>query len=190
MKLGLVLLGAGNSRRFGSNKLLYPVDGQPMGCRALELFAKSRAIRRIYVSQEGYHPLWKRARELGYETVMNPAPERGMASSLVLGLEALLNGEQEAPEGILFGVSDQPNLSEASLATLENTFFENPQRICCLSAQGRRGNPAIFPRALYSELSKLEGDVGGRQVIRQHPELLLPVEALSPRELDDMDERK
>ena len=30
MKLGLIMLAAGNSRRFGSNKLLYSVDGMPM----------------------------------------------------------------------------------------------------------------------------------------------------------------
>lgn len=30
MKLGLIMLAAGNSRRFGSNKLLYRIDGMPM----------------------------------------------------------------------------------------------------------------------------------------------------------------
>ncbi len=30
MKLGLIMLAAGNSRRFGSNKLLYGIDGMPM----------------------------------------------------------------------------------------------------------------------------------------------------------------
>ena len=30
MKLGLIMLAAGNSRRFGSNKLLYSIDGMPM----------------------------------------------------------------------------------------------------------------------------------------------------------------
>ena len=29
-KLGLVMLAAGNSRRFGSNKLLALIDGEPM----------------------------------------------------------------------------------------------------------------------------------------------------------------
>ena len=30
MKLGLIMLAAGNSRRFGSTKLLYGIDGMPM----------------------------------------------------------------------------------------------------------------------------------------------------------------
>ena len=188
MRLGLVLLGAGNSRRFGSNKLLYPIDGQPMGIRALELFAMAQVDLRVYVSQADYRSLRERAGELGYTTVLNPQPERGMASSLVLGLNALL--EMGEPEGILFGVSDQPGLTLTSLHALTEAFLKQPDRICCLSHQGRRGNPVIFPRELFSELSQLTGDVGGRQVIRRHPELLLPVEAASFGELDDIDERK
>ena len=30
MKIALIMLAAGNSRRFGSNKLLYEIDGKPM----------------------------------------------------------------------------------------------------------------------------------------------------------------
>ena len=36
MDIDLILLAAGNSRRFGSNKLLYEVDGKPMYAHMLE----------------------------------------------------------------------------------------------------------------------------------------------------------
>ena len=112
-----------------------------------------------------------------------------MASSLVLGLAAL-TGKKDEPNGILFGVSDQPFLTMASLEALVDAFSRQPDRICCLSEGNRRGNPVIFPKALFFELSQLKGDVGGRQVIRRHPELVLSVEAASSGELDDIDERK
>ena len=36
MKIALIMLAAGNSRRFGSNKLLYEIDGKPMYRHMLE----------------------------------------------------------------------------------------------------------------------------------------------------------
>ena len=36
MKIALIMLAAGNSRRFGSNKLLYEIDGKPMYRHILE----------------------------------------------------------------------------------------------------------------------------------------------------------
>ena len=36
MKTVLIMLAAGNSRRFGSNKLLYEIEGKPMYLHVLE----------------------------------------------------------------------------------------------------------------------------------------------------------
>lgn len=41
VKLALIMLAAGNSRRFGSNKLMYEVDGVPMYQRTLRLHSES-----------------------------------------------------------------------------------------------------------------------------------------------------
>lgn len=41
VKLALIMLAAGNSRRFGSNKLMYEVDGVPMYQRTLRMLQKA-----------------------------------------------------------------------------------------------------------------------------------------------------
>ena len=38
-KIGAVYLAAGNSVRFGSNKLLYPIQGKPMFTHGLSLLS-------------------------------------------------------------------------------------------------------------------------------------------------------
>ena len=40
MKIALIMLAAGNSRRFGSNKLLYEIEGKPMYQHILEKLMK------------------------------------------------------------------------------------------------------------------------------------------------------
>ena len=59
--------------------------------------------------------------------------------------------------------------------------------IIALSWRGRKGNPCLFPREFYGELSALTGDRGGGAVIRAHPDRLLLVEAGTERELLDVD---
>ena len=39
-KIGAVYLAAGNSKRFGSNKLLYTIDKKPMFLHGLEIWKK------------------------------------------------------------------------------------------------------------------------------------------------------
>ena len=50
MKLGVVLLAAGRSERFGGNKLLADYCGRPMVCRALEAATALRAARTAVVT--------------------------------------------------------------------------------------------------------------------------------------------
>ena len=51
MKIDMILLAAGNSRRFGSNKLFYEVDGIPLYLRAFDrlLAAAREGENRIFV---------------------------------------------------------------------------------------------------------------------------------------------
>ena len=116
----------------------------------------------------------------------SPSPTRtppgGSSASVTLGTRACLD-----LDGILFGVCDQPWLTPGSVSALLGAFQSHPDRICSLCYGERRGNPALFPSALFPELLSLTGDTGGGQVIRRHRELLHLVPAAHPRELFDVD---
>ena len=62
--------------------------------------------------------------------------------------------------------------------------------IGCLSCQGELGNPAVFSNRYREELLALEGDVGGRRIIRRHPDDLFLCEVEDGRELVDVDVKK
>lgn len=190
MKLALILLGAGNAKRFGENKLLLPVEGAPMGFHALRLFSNCEFAHRIYVTQASYETLWNEAKRLNYLVTVNRDPSRGVSSSIAIGLRVLAMQGGFLDDGVLFAVSDQPRLKESSVNRLIDAFIKDPTRIYALSHGDCVGNPVIFPQKLVTELMKLKGDVGGKQVIKNHQELLTPVEAESMEELDDIDEKK
>ena len=46
-ELALILLAAGYSRRFGQNKLLYPVNGKPMYSYGLDTLKKAAGLLKV-----------------------------------------------------------------------------------------------------------------------------------------------
>lgn len=173
-------MASGRGRRFGGNKLLHPVEGRPLIQRTMDALPPRLFCRAAVVSP--WPEVLELARRGGYLPVDNPLAGEGQAASVRLGLQAL--GDVD---GALFAVCDQPFLKTESIIKLLNCFSECPERICALSWGGKRGNPVVFPAALFPELLALSGDVGGGAVIRAHRSLLHLAEAGDPAELRDVD---
>lgn len=188
MNVGCVLLAAGAGKRFGGEgeKLFYEVGGAPMIVTALSLFAKLPFSAKVCVVRAGEERISALAKTAGFTPGENPNADQGVGTSVSAGTLKLLERRPDL-DGVLYAVSDQPFLTKASVQRLLDVFEQNPNRIVSLSFQGTRGNPAIFPRALYGELIALDADNGGGAVIKSHPELLTFVEADSARELMDID---
>ena len=185
--LGCVILAAGNASRYGQNKLLAPYAGRSLIRRAFEAVPETGELRTVVVTQ--YDEIAVLAAEAGFACVRNTAPELGISRSVRLGTEALLAGQPAAgpsPDGILYLVADQPLLRRQTVEDLIAAFLAHPDRIVVPAAEGRTGNPCLFPKDLFPALLALEGDRGGKQIVRAHPELVLTVE-VPARELLDID---
>ena len=184
MKLACLLTAAGSSRRFGTDKLRLAVSGPPMGVHALDVLRQAPFDLRVLVTSADKGYLIEAAKERGFSVVINPDPNQGLSSSVRLGTERILH--TGAFDGILYAVADQPNLSAKTVERLMNAFEGSPGRIWAPEAEGRRGNPVLFPAALFEELLKVTGDRGGRQVIAAHEDLLrtIPVKEAELRDID------
>lgn len=183
----LILLAAGNSKRFGADKLSYAIEGEPMLLRSIRLYAgngiRAKIEKKILVTQPSRERFIREAQEHGYEIALNPDPELGISESIRIGLKT---AGAENTDGFLFSVADQPYLTEKTVLRILTRFEEDPFRIVVPAAGGKRGNPVVFPASFYRELSSLEGDSGGKQIIRRHPEAVVTVEA-EQHELEDID---
>ena len=182
MRLGCVIMAAGSSSRFGSNKLLQEFDGKPLYRRALEAVPRERFHRVCVVT--GYASIAELAQTMGFVTVWNDCPELGVSHTIRLGLDGLTDCD-----GVLFMTADQPLLTGQTLCRLAETFAEDGG-IIAAAHNGKRGNPCLFPREFFEELTALAGDRGGSAVIRRHEDRLvlaeLPAEALA--DIDTVEE--
>lgn len=179
LKLGCVVMAAGNARRFGENKLAAVLQGRSLILRALEAIPAEVFHHVVVVTQ--YPEIIRLAQEFHFSAVHNEHPDYGISHTIKLGLTSLRDCD-----GVMFLVSDQPLLQRETVANLAKLWLEQPDKIVALGHNGVRGNPCLFPARFFSELMDLSEDHGGNQVIRQHPDALLLLET-AKQELTDVD---
>ena len=178
-RIAVILEAAGNSSRFGSNKLLHIMDdGRPMAASILEAARSVNAYKKILVTQ--YDEVAAMAPD--FKVVMNDRPDLGISRSMQLGLKAA--GDADA---YMFCVCDQPGLTKATLERLIKAYKKGTAGIVSLAWQGKMCNPKIFSSRYREELMALSGDTGGRQIIASHSDDILLVEAESEDEVRDID---
>ena len=178
-RIGCLVMAAGNAKRFKSNKLAAVFEGKPLIRHALEAVPKALFSQVVVVTQ--YPEIEKMAEEYGFQSIRNRHPDYGISYTIRLGTEALKNCN-----AILYMVSDQPLLDDASVERVVRCWREHPCNIVGAAHNGKRGNPCIFPREFFDQLMALEEDHGGNQIIRAHPDRLLTVE-VAQEELTDVD---
>ncbi len=175
---GLVL-AAGAASRFGSPKALALLDGQPILRHVLDA-ADSAGLAEIVVVLGVAADEIDRSIEWGTaRRVRNPAPERGLSSSLQAGLAAL--GQQVEAAIVLLG--DQPRVRPDVIRRLIATPIGPSRPIVVPRYSGGGGpNPAVLHRSAWSLAQELTGDRGMGPVIAAHPDLVeeIPVEGQNP----------
>ena len=177
LRLALLLLAAGEGSRLGTHpKALLRKDGQALlwlFTSAIQGFAPAE-----YMVVTGFHAeaieseIEKMNNSLAYpiEVIHNPAPERGQASSVRLGLESL-KGQFDV---LLVALSDQPEIGAREVQELLDAFLnrELGKEIILPMVEGRRGNPVLFSRKAISEILASPGMVC-RQYMDTHPDKVM-----------------
>ena len=162
---GLVL-AAGSSRRMGSPKQLLQVRGRPLLELVVGQVTASRLDDVVVVLGAAADEIQTRV-DLGRARVLiNPEHSSGMASSLRAGVASL--GPDVDRVVVILGA--QPDVDAGLLNKLLDLHESSGLPAAALSFNGLLHPPVVLDRELWSDLMKLEGDVGCRAVIRGRPE--------------------
>lgn len=184
--IACVLLASGFGRRFGSNKLLYKLDGTPLYLYALNMLRQlsnhsinGQEIRIFVISQ--YDSIEAQANGLGIQTVHNPDAAEGIAASVRYGVQAAADAEW-----IAFFTADQPYLRAKTVDRFLNAAIHSGVSMASVTSSGKPGNPTLFHHTWRNELLQLTGDIGGRTIMKRHPEQVFWFE-IPEKERWDMD---
>jgi molybdenum cofactor cytidylyltransferase len=183
--VGVIILAAGASRRMGKPKLLLPWGTTSVLGRLLQQCDALKAGQVAVVCASGAKPLPEELDRLGFpqaNRIFNPAPDRGMFSSIQCA--ANWTGWMAELSHFLIMLGDQPHLRVETLRQLQDFGALNPNKICQPIRGGRRKHPVLLPKRVFAELrNSSAGDL--KQVLIAHASELSGFE--SPDEGLDLD---
>ena len=168
-----LVLAAGGSRRFGSQKALARFQGSTLLARAIE---RARAVvgERYAVVIGADADALLRQIEVPSKHIMRCDDwMAGQSASLRFGIKQI----PETDRGVLITLVDQPLISTEDLRHLIHTWESEPTTAAAaefVDATGQRliGAPCILPRAWFAKLDGLSGDRGASALLRTAPHVL------------------
>jgi len=166
-----ILMAAGEAKRMGKLKQLMPLGSTTMLEQTIDNLLSSRVSEVIVVLGHKAEEVRKRITTRPIKIVVNPIYHQGMGTSIAAGLK-LVDSRAQA---VMLALGDQPFVDSQTLNKLIEEFQAHNKGIAIPTYKGRRGHPLIFSMKYKAPLSRLKGDIGGREIIKQHPEDVLEV---------------
>lgn len=160
--LRIVILAAGFSRRLKAPKALARVQNVTLLRRTASVLAPYANAELIVIAppQRGRYRL--ELRRLGAVVHANPHRSLGLSSSVRLGL-----ARARYASAILFVPVDLAKLRGRDIARLIAGWRAARRKIIARRIDAGGGTPLILPRRLFAAASRIEGDAGLREVLRE-----------------------
>jgi len=169
VNVGVLLLAAGASRRFGSDKRRAVLgDGRTLLATCIDTIRASDLPCLVCLGG-GDTGLAGELADQGIAVALCPDAARGMGHTLATGM-------RRCPpdwEGVLVALADMPWIEASSYREIARQLTADT--IVVPWCDGVRGNPVGFGREFFGLLEQQQGDRGARDVIARFPEAVRAV---------------
>ena len=186
MKTGALILAAGKAKRFGSPKQLLEINGENLIDRACQTALQAGCQPVLRVLGAHSEKILELPCPAGVDTLVHSGWEKGMGTSLSAGMAWILEARPDL-DAVIVMLADQPAVTTRTLARLIERFESSSATLILCGHGETPGPPALFGALHFGELAQLDGDEGGRSVIRNHPDALATVPA--PEAAWDIDDK-
>jgi monoamine oxidase len=161
-----VVLAAGKSERPGFAKALAELDGETLIARVVASLRAGGVENVVVVTGPPHAEAIVRAVS-GVRHAHNPEPERGMLSSLAIGIEAALSAWPDTG-AVIFSLVDHPRVRAQTVARLLAEWRARDAPALRPAHGGRGGHPVVVSREVALRIVNASGGVTVRDVIAEH----------------------
>jgi molybdenum cofactor cytidylyltransferase len=179
-----IILAAGEGKRMGKVKLTLPLGDKQLIEWVLRAVKLTPLDKYFLVVRPEDKDIIKIGKAWGAEIVLNPDFRKGMSTSIK---KALLKINTREAEGFFLILGDQPLITSKIINKLIKSFSPGKEEIIVPYFKDKRGNPVLFDICWKDELMAVTGDVGGRVLIKAHPEKVKRVNISDETILFDID---
>ncbi|MEB2774220.1 nucleotidyltransferase family protein [Algoriphagus sp. D3-2-R+10] len=163
MKTGIIILAAGESTRLGYPKQIAKYKEKTLLQLAIDAANESKADKRVLVLGANRDEIKKTFPGASIPNIPNPHFEKGMSSSIKIGLEYMLKFDQ--PDQVIIMLCDQPFVDAKILNKLISTQKKESKGIVACEYSKTVGVPILFGKAYFKELMELTGDEGAKNIV-------------------------
>jgi len=178
-----ILLAAGKSKRMGEPKQLMPFGQSTILEQAINNLLSSAVNEVIVVLGYKAEEIKKTVAAKPVKIAINPDYKQGMSTSIIAGLN-LVDRQAQA---VMLALGDQPLVDSQLINQLIEEFYNHDKGIVIPTYHGKRGHPTIFAIKYKQKLLELTGDIGARQIIKDHPDDVLEIAVDSESVITDID---
>ncbi len=181
MQIGCVIMASGESKRFGSNKLMITLHKKTLMQTIIDTAMETGFSKLVVVTRtEAVREL---CQQQNIRVIYHDYPYRN--DTVRLGIQ-----QMEDMDGCMFCPCDQPYLQATSLKRMIEQFGKTKQGIVRLEYDGRVGMPILFGKEYFKELTQLPAKSGGSYVVDKHLSRVSYISAGDAIELMDIDTQK
>ncbi|MFC7392848.1 nucleotidyltransferase family protein [Scopulibacillus cellulosilyticus] len=180
-EINIVVLASGLSSRMGEQKLLLPLKGKTLLDHVL-IKAKSSCISKLLtVVPAKNKEIKKIVFSHNARLICNFQPENGIGSSLALGVKNL----PKTTDAVIVLLGDQPEIQIEDINRITDYFLNHCSSLANPGTSGtiiqtcykdkRCGHPVLFSKEFFQAICQLNGDSGGKHIIRSNPRNLIKI---------------
>lgn len=184
VRIGAVVLAAGQSRRMGRPKMVLPWGSTTVLGQVVHTLYSADVDPIVVVTGGAEDQVVPMLRGLPVITVDNPFY---MQSEMLLSLQSGLKAMPKNVVAVLVCLGDQPQIELEVILNVIEHFCATMNPIVVPSFQMRRGHPWLVERNLWGEILSLDKESSLRQFLHAHQDEIEYVDVSTGSILKDLD---
>jgi molybdenum cofactor cytidylyltransferase len=164
MKIAILILAAGESKRMNGIKQLLPWKNTTLLGNAIEKAILSKADAVYVVLGANADQIAPTIAHYNIQSMENKNWKNGLGNSIACGVNFLKENQLQY-DAILITLADQPLITAADYNALIDKYAQKEGKIIACETNNTPSVPAIFDAVYFEKLAQLNEDKGAKEIL-------------------------